>query len=253
MRAVRRYLFALALLLAGCPKQPQAVVPVPPPPPPPPSVPSGCEASLAGTYRHHDDETFRYDITDDGRQVHIHAYRQFGNTRQPIASSAADIALARTPQGLRGTATTQAPTLSGARTCTVSFPYEVTACSAAQITLRTLHEVRLTESCQPEDALHPDFVENVLVREAEAPDAGALDAGLADAGLEDAGARPVDAGPDAGLVATGATDAGGADAGPILSIESDAGMPVLDGGSITDAGAPVTHGVGPDAGTSATP
>jgi hypothetical protein len=260
---VRQPLLALALIgLAGCPKQPAAVVQAPPPPPSP-RVPAGCETSLSGTYRHHDDETFRYQVSDDGHQVRIHAFRQFGATEQPIASSAADITLERTPQGLRGSATTQAPTLSGARTCTVSFPYEVSACSPTQITLRTLHEVRLTESCQPEDALHPDFVENVLVREPQAPDAGAADAGAepdsgasavgVDAGLAlDSGAATL---LDAGMVST-ASDAGPAaplqvaDAG--LALGAGAAMPA-DAGAAPSESPSVTHGVAADAGNAAAP
>jgi hypothetical protein len=182
-----------------------------------PKVPPGCERSLAGTYRHQDDETFRYDVTDDGSAVHIRAYHQFGATRQAIASSAADIDLRRTPEGLRGSAETTAPTLSGARTCTVTFPYEVTACSPTALTLRTVLRFQLTEACEPEDPLHLDFASNVLVRVAES-DAGES----ADAGPGDAGAAELDAGDaiDAGA-ATG--EAGPSDAGAELDAESPAG------------------------------
>lgn len=229
---MRRLLPFALILLAACPKAPEAVVPPPPPPPPLPKVPPGCEQNLAGSYHHQDDATFRYEVADDGASVTIKAFRQYGQTREEIASSAATITLQRTATGLRGAALTQAKTLSGAKTCTVTFPYEVTACTAAGLTLRTVHEVRLTEACEPEDPLHPDLAENVLVRD---PTPAAVDAGPA--AVPDAGA-PADAGMaaplDAGAIAT--PDAGSAapDAGPIAA---DAGVsaPVVTQG--VDAGA----------------
>jgi hypothetical protein len=231
---VRRLVFLALLLVAGCPKAPEAVAPPAPvaPPPPLPKVPPGCELSLAGNYHHQDDASFRYDIADDGSTVTIHAFRQYGQTREEIASTAAIISLQRTPEGLRGSASTQAKTLSGQKTCTVSFPYEVTACTPTGITLRTVHELRLTETCELEDPLHLDFAENVLVRELPADagtpiaanDAGALDAGAAEAGAIDAGVAPLDAGLgsaadggapalDAGAILTQGVDGGAQDAG----------------------------------------
>lgn len=220
------------LLLAGCPHA--APVAEPPPPPPLPRIPAHCELPLAGSYHHRDDATFAFELTDDGTTVHATAFRRFGQTRQPIASTASQIALRRTPQGFRGESHAQQEVIPGALSCPVVFPYEVTACTAEGITLRGLPAMDVkveraplldggfTLACGGAFAPTGGFTENVLVRDGAdagpAPlDAGAVsmpaDAGPADAGPGDAGASavaPPDAGPenDAGA-APG--DAGAAD------------------------------------------
>ena len=232
---------------------PTATAPKPPAPPPPapaPHVPPGCEADLSGAYRHRDDATFRYDVRDDGALVHVVAYRQFGETRQLIASPAADITLRRTPHGLVGEAQTRAPTLSGRRMCPVTFPYEITACAKGQLTLQTVREVRLAEDCTAQDAAHRTLVESVLLR-VDPPLASTADAGIAaDAGdSTDGGARALlaaDAGAPGRAVEPApnvATD-GGAAARPQPTDASDAGQATPPS---------VTQGVATDAGNTATP
>ncbi|MBS2027342.1 MAG: hypothetical protein JST54_05500 [Deltaproteobacteria bacterium] len=229
---MRRLLVTALLALAACPKAPEAVVTPPPPPPPPNQVPPGCELNLSGTYKLQDDASFRYDVSDDGNAIHVRAFRQFGATRQDINSPAAVFELHRTPEGVRGAATTQAPTLSGAKTCTVLFPYEFTACVGTTVTFRTVQQVKLGEDCKPEDPLHPDFVEHVLVR-VPPPDAGAA---TPPAALIDAGPAPAPT--DAGAPIAAPIDAGPSDAGAApIAAPVDAGTPgPVDAGALIDAG-----------------
>ena len=191
-----------------------------PPPPPPNLVPPGCELNLAGTYKLQDDATFRYDVTDDGTAIHVHAFHQFGETRKDINSPAAEFELRRTPEGIHGSATTQSKTLSGAKTCEVLFPYEFTACVGNTVTFRTVQQVKLGEDCKPQDPLHPDFVEHVLVR-LPASDAGAQTPPT----MVDAGSPPVP------------SDAGAPIAAPLDARSVDAGSRIpLDAGALIDAG-----------------
>ena len=233
---MRRLLVTALFALAACPKAPEAVVPAPTPPPPPNLVPPGCELNLSGTYKLQDDASFRYDVADDGTAIHVRAFRQFGATRQDINSPAAMFELRRTPEGVRGAATTQAPTLSNQRTCTVLFPYEFTACVGNTITFRTVQQVKLAEDCKPEDPLHPDFVEHVLMR-LPAPDAGATPAPApVPAPVIDAGPPPAPI--DAGAPIAAPIDAGPVDAGAApIPAPADAGLPgAVDAGALIDAG-----------------
>jgi hypothetical protein len=178
MRRGRRISCLTLLALCAC-----AEAPARPPPPPAsiapapllPRVPVGCEASLAGVYAHRDDPTFRYQIDDDGLNLSVHAFRQYGETRVEL-STAANISLHRTATGIHGQATALVRNGVGS-TCNVVFPYELTACEPSGLTLRTAQQVSLGDACQPQDAAHFSLQETALVRlpptDGGTPDAGA--------------------------------------------------------------------------------
>jgi hypothetical protein len=189
----------LAALQCGCPDAPVVRPPPPPaslvPPPPLPHVPAGCEQNLAGLYAHRDDGTFRYLVTDDGLNLHVHAFRQYGSTAVELASGGA-IDLRRTATGIHGEARASMRNRLQ-KDCPVVFPYELTACAPEQLTLRAVQQLSLTDDCQVENALQLNLIENVLDR-MPMPDAGgvaAADAGVSlDGGAEDGGTPSVDAG-----------------------------------------------------------
>ncbi len=184
--ATRLALVGGLVMFAGCPSAtttasgPSATPASTAEAPPVTALPPGCEASLAGQYHHEEDETYRYDVTDDGKAVVISAYRQHGAAREPLPEeegAAGVIRLQRTPEGFAGSAKGVATTHSG-ESCEVEFPYQVVACSPQGLTLNTHHEFTLNEDCSVEDESLPEMVENHLVRDQGPPLASAA----ADAG-----------------------------------------------------------------------
>ena len=162
-------------------------------------------------------------LTTDTELSAIAAPARFGQTRQPIASTASQIELRRTAEGFRGESHAQQEVIPGTLSCPVVFPYEITACSAEGLTLRGLPAVDVkverapladggfTLTCGASGPPTSGFTENVLVRDGSdaGPDGGpTVDAGspLDSGSTADAGSTP-----DAGSAA----DAGAAlDGGP---------------------------------------
>jgi hypothetical protein len=169
-------------------------VPPPPAPPPPPfKIPPGCQIDLSGAYHHQDNETFRYQVTDDGGEATVLAYRQFGETRVDIPDGGPGlIHLRRSDRGFSGESSSYGKTQSG-KLCQVAWPYEVTACSPTSLTVRTPQDFGLKEDCGIDQ---PDMAEDILVRDGSpALDAGP-DAGVAQAvpGADGGSVAPADAG-----------------------------------------------------------
>jgi hypothetical protein len=160
-----------ALLMVSCPRPAALVRPTPAPldvplTPPPPLLPPGCEKPLAGLYRHVDDDTFRYALTDDGQTVTLQAFRQFGATRLDLGPAGLAV-LHRTATGFHGESRF-ALTDGG---CEVAFPYQITACTPEGLTFRTRSAQRVAVGCAPEPGEHLLLEPQVLLRLA-APDGG---------------------------------------------------------------------------------
>ncbi len=171
-------LLTSCLALAGCPS---ATVDAAGPGGPAPAatgdapvpMPEECKASVAGHYHHAEDPTFRYDVTDDGTEAVVTTYRLNGAQREDLpADSGGVIALHRSLNGFWGTSKSIATTVEG-QACEVEFPYEVVACSAAGLTLRTMHEFGLRADCSAEEDATPAMEENHLVRDDGAAPAAA--------------------------------------------------------------------------------
>jgi hypothetical protein len=165
--------WGFTLLFAACtPAQIRLPEPSPEVAPPPvlAHVPPGCEANLSGTYAHRDDNTYRYTISDDGQHLRLRAFRQYGGTRVELATTS-EVELQRTATGIHGESIVAAHTRLG-QPCPVRFPYELTACSAEGLTLRTAQQLGLNDQCAVTDGVHLDLIETGLLR-LPAADAGA--------------------------------------------------------------------------------
>ncbi len=153
---------AAAALVAGC-----AAPPRPGPASTGPraaSIPAGCEANLAGTYRHADDDSFRYDATDDGRTLTLEVRRSWPDAGSPAdGGSSARVVLRRSAQGFVGETRTPRPGREGT-SCEVALPAQVTACLDAGIRLRIVERLRVDAACAPAEAAEPARGEHLLLR-----------------------------------------------------------------------------------------
>jgi hypothetical protein len=204
-------------------------------------VPPGCEASLSGIYVHQLNDAYRYEVADQGNEVLMHAFQQYGDTRRDLGAGS-DIIFHRTSTGFHGEAHGTARLEPSKKLCPVTFPYEITACAPDRITMRTLQSFHVNDDCSVRDPNHLDLIEQVLLRVSSPASTSATSI--------DGGANPTsaiaDGGVDAGSVASAPVDAGTksspgiVDAGASVKVVPPSPTPT----PIADAGAPTL----PDAG-----
>jgi hypothetical protein len=149
-------------------------------------IPPGCERNQAGEYHHVGNPAFRYLAEDDGRTLSLTLARaqRDGGVGGALDAGAISLVLARTPEGFVGETRATGFTVAGTP-CPVTFPTEITACEAEQLTLRAVTSTALDEACRPPPSSPPPtWTEQVLRRGAPPTEAGTADGGT---GAPDAG------------------------------------------------------------------
>lgn len=137
---------------------------VPTSPPRVMNVPPGCLANFGGSWRHADDQTWRYSATDDGGTLQLLAFRVFPSDGGTPAAPSARVTLERTADGFSGLAVADVLHPTG-RICSAGYPTEVQSCSQGGLVLRAAAAVSLGDGCQtPLPPRSPVMLEHRLVR-----------------------------------------------------------------------------------------
>jgi hypothetical protein len=135
-------------------------------PSPASALPAGCENSIAGTWTHEDNASYRYTATDDGTVAHL-IPRRVNADGSPIPEEGEDreqmeVTLERSATGFQGGFRMEPLTDGGG--CPALFLARMTACSPDRIVLQLEQSYALDPTCQRIDFGQADIVDHVLVR-----------------------------------------------------------------------------------------
>ncbi len=118
-----------------------------------------CDRNLSGQWRHADDATYRFRISDQTSAITVAPFREGGGV---AGGPTYAIALTPSMNKLAGFAATTATT-PGGHICQVNFQWDVVACTDDRITVRSEQEYGVGEDCQ-RLAGEPDLADSELVR-----------------------------------------------------------------------------------------
>ncbi len=131
------------------------------------AVPTGCSASLAGTWHDGEDATYAYRVDDRGENVVAHPFTP-GQEGSPPGAPELVIELTRGTAGLTGVVRQTGPFTfpdGTTRTCTIEFATRVISCSQSRLEIEVEQSGAVGPDCRRLGKEAPDLARHVWIRD----------------------------------------------------------------------------------------